>query len=167
METKNIYQKLLEAQKEIGAIKKDSDNPFFKSKYFDINAILAVVKPVLNAKGLVLTQALSSRSTQGNSCTGIQTSITDVDSQKQITDFVEIPTIKSQFIKETATYTQLPLNAQEIGSMVTYFRRYALQSILALEAEDDDGNTASGKVFVPEVKGGKITNKPADDAIPF
>jgi hypothetical protein len=37
------------------------------------------------------------------------------------------------------------VDAQKAGSAITYFRRYALQSLLALEAEDDDGNTASSK----------------------
>ena len=37
--SKNIYQKLADAKAEIGAISKDSTNPFYKSKYFDINLI--------------------------------------------------------------------------------------------------------------------------------
>lgn len=140
-ENKNLYQKLLDAQKEIGAIKKDSDNPFFKSKYFDINAILREVKPVLNKHGIVLTQELE----MVDGKMGIRTSIIDADTTKHFSPFIEIPTTKSQFVKEINGYTQIPLNAQEIGSTITYFRRYALQSLLALEAEDDDGNVASGK----------------------
>ena len=34
---------------------------------------------------------------------------------------------------------------QKFGSSVTYFRRYSCQSILSLQAEDDDGNKASQK----------------------
>jgi len=34
---KELLKALSEAKKEIGAISKDSKNPFFKSKYFDIN----------------------------------------------------------------------------------------------------------------------------------
>jgi hypothetical protein len=127
-ETLNIYKRLLEAQKEIGAIKKDSDNPYFKSKYFDINAILAEVKPVLNKHGLLLTQALVTRADINK--TGIETSIIDVASDKGLHYFVELP--------QGAT-------PQQTGSAVTYYRRYALQSLLALEAEDDDGNLSSGK----------------------
>ena len=32
---------------------------------------------------------------------------------------------------------------QKMGSMITYYRRYTLQSLLGLQAEDDDGNSAS------------------------
>ncbi len=125
METK-IYAKLLEAQKEIGAIKKDSDNPYFKSKYVDINGILAVVKPILNKHGLVLTQALNV--TEGR--TGLNTAIVDSESGEKVESNVFLPEMSKP---------------QETGSAITYFRRYALQSLLALESEDDDGNIASGK----------------------
>ena len=37
---KNIYKKLFKLQNEIGGISKDATNPFFKSKYFDINSVL-------------------------------------------------------------------------------------------------------------------------------
>lgn len=122
-----IYSKLLEAQKEIGAVKKDSDNPFFHSKYVDINGILGVVKPVLNKHCLVLIQALNVM--EGR--TGLTTMIIDSESGDKIESNV--------FLPETN-------KVQETGSAITYFRRYALQSLLALEAEDDDGNaTSNGK----------------------
>ena len=34
-------------------------------------------------------------------------------------------------------------DAQAVGSAITYLRRYALQSIMGLPVEDDDGNAAS------------------------
>lgn len=125
----NIYKKLLQAQMEIGAIKKESDNPFFHSKYFDINAILAEVKPVLNKHGLVLTQAIRTNG-KIERYLGIETTITDSESGVQISSFVEIPNMP---------------DPQKTGSAITYYRRYSLQSFLALEAEDDDGNVASAK----------------------
>jgi hypothetical protein len=33
-----------------------------------------------------------------------------------------------------------------MGSAITYYRRYTLQSLLALQAEDDDGNGATKQV---------------------
>lgn len=148
MEKLTFKQKLLEAQKEIGAIKKDSDNPFFKSKYFDINAILAEVKPKLNKYGLIITQAIDISENRNV----IKTIISDVDSDGYIVSVMYLPDLAKP---------------QDMGSATTYYRRYALQSLLALEAEDDDGNVASGKVYTPEVKGGKITNKPKDGEVPF
>ena len=34
---------------------------------------------------------------------------------------------------------------QKLGSCITYYRRYTLSSLLGLQSEDDDGNTASNK----------------------
>ena len=34
---------------------------------------------------------------------------------------------------------------QKMGSAITYLRRYTLQSLLGLQAADDDANMASGK----------------------
>ena len=34
-------------------------------------------------------------------------------------------------------------DAQKKGSEITYYRRYTLQSLLGLQADDDDGNMAS------------------------
>jgi hypothetical protein len=120
----DIYTKLLEVQKEIGAIKKEETNPFFKSRYFDINGLLAAVKPVLNKHGLVLIQGL----THINGKLFLNTQIIDSESGK-VLDGGNCP---------------LPENsdAQKTGAIITYFRRYALQSLLALEAEDDDANSA-------------------------
>ncbi len=121
-----MHDKLLAVQQEIGAIKKDSKNPYFNSNYFDINSLLAQVKPILNKKNLLLMQPLSH---EGSYLT-LKTILFDCSTG----DKIEYETI-------------LPDggDAQKQGSAITYFRRYALQSLLALEAEDDDANSASGK----------------------
>jgi hypothetical protein len=40
------------------------------------------------------------------------------------------------------------LNPQQVGSAVTYYRRYTLSSILCLQSVDDDANLASVPVKV-------------------
>ena len=47
MKTKNINQKLFELQNEIGTISKDAKNPFYNSKYFDINSLIKQLQPLL------------------------------------------------------------------------------------------------------------------------
>jgi hypothetical protein len=122
--SKTFNQKLLDVQMEIGAIKKDSENPYFKSKYFDINALLGQVKPILNKHGLILLQELD----HIDSKLALRTIIIDSESGEQIYSACPLPEVT---------------DAQKAGSAITYFRRYALQSLLALEAEDDDANSAS------------------------
>ena len=42
--------------------------------------------------------------------------------------------------------SQVKLNEQAIGSAITYAKRYALQAIVGISAdEDDDGNSACGR----------------------
>ncbi len=55
---KNIYNKLHKVQQEIGTISKDSKNPFYKSKYFDINSLIKQVTPILDKHKLILLQPI-------------------------------------------------------------------------------------------------------------
>ncbi len=116
---KNIYNKLHKVQKEIGTISKDSKNPFYKSKYFDVNSLIKQVTPILDKHNLLLLQPIKD---------GYQYSIIiDLDGGS-VESSLQLPT---------------DLDAQKIGSAITYYRRYTLQSLLALQAVDDDGNLAS------------------------
>jgi antitoxin component YwqK of YwqJK toxin-antitoxin module len=65
------------------------------------------------------------------------------------------------------------LEPQKMGSAITYLRRYSLQSMLFLQAEDDDANVSSPKnTTLKQYIGGTITPKtktiqnPAND-LPF
>ena len=144
-----MYEKLLAIQKEIGAIKKDSENPFFKSKYFDINSLLGVVKPILNKHGVILLQGL----TNIDDRLALETKLVDVTS-KEVESYVCC-------IPEGA-------DVQKTGSAITYFRRYALQSLLALEAEDDDANATSIVSGTKQASTGRIgASRPmVDDSEP-
>lgn len=117
---KAISKKLLEFQKRITAIKKDGKNPHFKSSYATLPNILSEVKPLLSELGLVVNQPILN----GNVCT----QITDPESGESVSGEISLPT---------------NLNPQQLGSAITYYRRYLLAGILALEIEDDDGNEAS------------------------
>ena len=56
--------------------------------------------------------------------------IQDTESEGRIVSSIPLPEIQ---------------DPQKIGGAITYYRRYALVSLLGLQAEDDDGNTASGR----------------------
>ena len=126
MEKKTIDKKLLEAQMKIASIKKGKVNPFFKSKYADINSYIEEVKPILNECGLIILQPLTIRDGK----IALKTVIIDSDSKEEIKSVVPLP--------------ENP-DPQKMGAVITYFRRYAIQSMLFLQATDDDGNFASEK----------------------
>ena len=119
----NLYTKLNEVKKEIGAISKDSTNPFFKSKYFDINSLLKHVEPLLQKNGLLLLQPII----KGE----VFSEIIDIESGESVVSSIQLPQIE---------------DPQRIGSCVSYYRRYTLQSLISLQSEDDDANSASQAV---------------------
>jgi hypothetical protein len=55
---KNISTALLKAQSEMSNPKKGATNPFFKSKYADLNAIREAVIPTLNENGISVLQPI-------------------------------------------------------------------------------------------------------------
>ena len=121
-----IYKKLFEAKKEIGKISKDSKNPFYKSKYFDINSLLEHVEPILQKHNLLLLQPII----EGK----VSTVIVDVESGEEVKSEISLLGLK---------------DAQKTGSEITYYRRYTAQSLLGLQAEDDDGNKAVKPIEKP------------------
>jgi hypothetical protein len=118
----NIYSKLLKVQTEIGAISKDTKNPFYNSKYFDINSLLRQVMPLLQKQELVLIQPIQ-----------------DGQVKSVIIDTEGGSVESTMFLPEIN-------DPQKLGSAITYYRRYTLQSLLALQAEDDDGNATINQV---------------------
>ena len=114
--------KLFEFQTRVGAIKKDSTNPYYKSKYADINSLLETVKPLLNEIGLTVIQPLEVRDGKNVLATKVMDG--------------------SEVLIESAIIIPDNPDPQKIGSAITYYRRYSLQALLLLEAEDDDANSA-------------------------
>lgn len=113
-----MENKLLEFQKEIGVIAKDSKNPHFKNTYASLTQILSEVKPVLTKLGLVVLQPINDGK--------VWTTITD----------------GSVIIAHASIDLPTNLAPQALGSAITYFRRYTLSSLLALEIDDDDAQMA-------------------------
>ena len=55
---KEIIEALLKAQKEMGNAIKGANNPFFKSKYADLNSVREAVMPLLNENGILVLQPI-------------------------------------------------------------------------------------------------------------
>jgi len=115
-----IYQKIHDAKNEIGKVAKNAKNPHFKNTYADLNALIEAVEPILSEKGLVLLQPIK----EGR----VFTLIYDIESGEQVESFIDLPTGGTP---------------QAMGSAITYYRRYTLQSLMSLQAVDDDGHQAS------------------------
>jgi hypothetical protein len=116
----SIYKALSSAKGEFKPIRKESENPYFKSKYADLETIKGSVDQALAKHGLVVV----SRIADGN----LHTSLVHIESGDAI----------------DSVFPLSPgLDAQRKGSEISYGRRYSIQCLLDLVALDDDGNEAS------------------------
>lgn len=122
-----IAAALVKAQSEMGNAKKDAVNPFFKKTYADINSVREAVLPSLNKFGITIIQPL----TVADGVSYVETVMLH-ESGEYISSLTQVITDK-------------PGDAQRHGSGISYARRYALQSIVNIGAEDDDANGATGK----------------------
>jgi hypothetical protein len=119
-----IMPALLLAQQAMGSAKKDAKNPFFRSNYADLGSVMEVCKDALNKHGITVLQPVQD-------------------------SFVETLLIHSsgEFMTSfTRIVCKEQNNPQAYGSAITYARRYGLQSMLFIPAEDDDGNSATRRV---------------------
>lgn len=116
--------KIAKIQREIGKMQKDHKVEFGKTKYayFNIEQLLDKLIPLLEKYELIITQPLSSV----NGRPALKTIVYD-NGEIIINEAVALPDID---------------DPQKMGSAVTYFRRYALQSLFMLQTEDDDGRSA-------------------------
>lgn len=121
METKNIYQKLLEIQFNDIKLIKDTKGVHWAS-YATLSQIQETLKPMLQERKLVLIHSWEN----GN----IKTTIYDTESWESISS--EIP-------------MNTNLEAQKKWSEISYFRRYNLLCLFDLWTDDDDWAKASPK----------------------
>jgi len=120
---KNLAEALSKFQSEMEAITKDAQNPFFKSKYASLSAIIEDTRVPLGKNGLSYAQFPSG-----------DASLTTILMHKS-----------GEWISDTYTMHPADNKPQSVGSALTYMRRYALCAVLGLAVEDDDGNEASAK----------------------
>lgn len=112
------------AQGQMGGAIKGADNPFFKSKYADLGSVIAAAKDPLAENGLSYVQFPFSI----NGEVGVTTRLMHSSGQ-WLESMFSIPAPKT--------------DAHTYGSLVTYCRRFSLQSALGIPAEDDDGNAVT------------------------
>lgn len=119
----DFLQALADLQTSIGKVVKSTDNPYFKSKYADLNALFEQIKPIIANKGFVLVQTVNGAL--------LHTELIHIETQESLSSDIGLLTVKSDM--------------QQLGSAITYARRYSLLPMLNIETVDDDGNLASGK----------------------
>ena len=131
-----ISPALVKAINAIEGVKKGADNPFFKSKYANLESVIAAAHEALESNGLAVMQGPGPM--DGN-CITLTTRLIHESGEWVETDF-SLPAGK--------------MDPQAAGSAITYARRYSLMAMLNMPAVDDDGE-ASMPRSQPPAKPGK------------
>ncbi|CAB4135839.1 Essential recombination function protein [uncultured Caudovirales phage] len=122
----NFAKSFIKAQAEMVNASKDSTNPHFKSKYADLTSVRDACVPFLNKHGIAVLQP-----------------IIQLEGKQYIKTMLLHET--GEFMECLTEIMHAQNTAQAHGSGITYARRYGLQSLVCIGAEDDDGQKASEK----------------------
>lgn len=125
-----VLEALSEAKAHFEKLKKDADNPYFKSNYSDLNSLLDMIIPELTKVGIDLYQPLNIIETSNGEVIDILQTVFEHEDGSRLVSTTKL-----------GEFTDI----QKKGASITYLRRYMLKTLLALQDEDDDGETAVGR----------------------
>ena len=128
----NLAKALSIVQGKLTHAKKDSANPFFKSKYADLESVWDACRDLLANNGLAVAQFPGTYS--------------DLDKTMSLTTVLTHES--GEWISQEMSVPMSKVDAQGAGSCISYMRRYSLAAVVGVVQADDDGNAASN----PQVK---------------
>ena len=124
----NLYKAILKAQAKIETVRKNGENPHFKSKYATLDEVWETVRGALNAAGLIVICDVYKHDGERL----LATRLIHAESGEEVSCAFPI----------TAQNT----GPQAVGSAMTYARRYTLTALLEIvtgDGADDDGEAAT------------------------
>ena len=140
----NLAKALSIVQGKLTYAVKDSANPFFKSKYADLESVWDACRSLLAENGLCVMQ-FPGEFLEG--CMSLNTILAHSS---------------GEYIKQTMEVPVTKLDPQGAGSALTYMRRYALAAVVGVVQADDDGNAASAP---KQVKSSQSMKSVAEDIL--
>ena len=121
-----IAPALVKAMGSIGGAKKDGKNPHYRSSYATLGSVIEACQSVLTDNELCFMQD--------------QGGITEHNTVVMTTRILHS---SGQWIDTVCEAKPKSFAPQDVGSSITYLRRYGLMTALGIPAEDDDGHSAS------------------------
>ena len=119
-----ISAALAKAQGEIANPAKESVNPHFRNISADLSSGINAIRAALSANGIAFTQL-----------TRLAGDVLMVDTR--------LSHSSGQWIESEFPACRFPAKPQEVGSAITYARRYSLFACVGIAGEDDDGEAAN------------------------
>jgi hypothetical protein len=138
-----LYAAMAKAQSEIEVACKSSENPYFKSKYADLEEIVTVSRPALTKNGLAVLQQI----------------LPNDDGQNIL--YTILTHSSGQYIESAMKVIPQKTDVQSLGSYITYLRRYCYSSLIGVVVsnEDDDGEIAVANTRQLAAKGTALNIK--------
>lgn len=125
---------LAKAQASISGAVKDSANPFFKSKYADLESVWAACRKPLTDNGLSVIQ-------------------TTQPTKHGLMLVTTLAHSSGEWIRGYMPILAKDATAQSQGSGLSYARRYALAALVGVYQTDDDAEAAQGRGFTVDPRG--------------
>lgn len=123
---------------------KDATNPHFRSKYATLDTGLNVIREALSKVGISFVQT-----------TRIEGEMLMLDSRIMF---------GNQWIESEYPVIKFPAKQQEIGSALTYARRYSLFALVGVAGEEDDDANAAVSPAAAPARNVKPAKLPKDES---
>lgn len=144
---------MAKAQAEITGATKSHENPHFRSRYADLASVWDACRGPLTKHGLAIIQWPRLAHLGGEAwALELETVLTHTS---------------GQWMADTLAVVLARLDAQSIGSAITYARRFSLGAVAGVAPDDDDGEAATS-ASTPRVvgKSAPAATAPAPTAVP-
>jgi hypothetical protein len=137
---------LAKAQATITGAVKDSDNPFFHSKYADLATVIDACRPALTANKLAVVQTPRTTFSSTPEIETVTARSGEARNRVKVATTVEMTTTlihaSGEWVSGTVAAMLANADPQSIGSAITYLRRYGLSALVGVAQVDDDGEAA-------------------------
>lgn len=138
-----IYAALAKAQAEMRIAELNKSNPYFKSRYSDLQAIVEASRPALTKNGLAVFQEI----------------LTNPDGQTVL--HTVLTHSSGQFVESRMRIVPPKNDIQTISSYITYLKRISYASLVGVVTgdEDDDGELCTAPFRDEDNKGTALNRK--------
>lgn len=137
----NLFAALAAAQGEIKNASKDRENPHFKSMYADLASVYDACRTALSKHGIGVVQ--------------MPTNLADA-----VAVTTRIGIKDGEWMQSTIAAKPAKFDAQGVGSVITYLRRYGLAAMVGVApGDDDDGEGATERA--PTMRQSTVAGPPS------